>query len=309
MRHPPATCLAIELCELRKSYGAVEAVRGLSLDIATGQTVALLGPNGAGKSTAIDVALGLAEPEAGTARLFGRPPSDAVADGAVVAMLQTGGLIGHLSVRELVGMVASLYPHPMSVDEALHIAGLHDVAARRTDKLSGGQVQRARFALAVVADPDLFVLDEPTAALDVESRHELWQSIRTFADLGKTVLFATHFLEEADEHADRIVMMAGGRIVADGAATEIRAKAGMRTIRATLGEVGTDELTRAFPRCDVERRGACIVLTTSDSDAALRVLLDRYPAAHDIEVRSNALQDAFLTLTSKPAPTEQDTAA
>jgi len=178
--------------------------------------VALLGPNGAGKSTTIDMLLGLLAPDAGTVSVFGRPPSEAVADGAVGAMLQTGALIRDLSVRELVSMMASLYPAPMDVDEVLELTGVSEISGQRTQKLSGGQSQRVRFAVALVSNPELLVLDEPTVAMDVEGRHGFWTTMREFAARGKTIVFATHYLEEADAYADRAVLMAHGAVVADG---------------------------------------------------------------------------------------------
>ena len=209
LRPPPA---GVSLTGLEKAFrgpqGTVRAVRGVDLDIAPGETVALLGPNGAGKSTTIDMMLGLLPPDAGWATLFGGEPSAAVRSGAVGAMLQTGSLIRDIGVREIVEMMASLYPHPRDVDEVLALAGLRDVAGRRTQKLSGGQSQRVRLALALVSDPDLLVLDEPTVAMDVEGRHGFWEIMRGLAARGTTSVFATHYLEEADAYADRIVLMA-----------------------------------------------------------------------------------------------------
>src|ERR1700733_13921815 len=167
---PFPTTGGISLAGLHKSFGDVHAVRGVDIDIAPGETVAILGPNGAGKSTTIDMLLGLSRPDQGSVRLFGMDPTDAVAHGAIGAMLQTGSLIPQLSIRELVTLMGSLYPNPMAVDEALEGTGLAAIADRRTEKLSGGQTQRVRFALAIVADPELLVLDEPTVALDVEGR-------------------------------------------------------------------------------------------------------------------------------------------
>ena len=232
----PETMLAagLSLRGLTKSYGPVRAVAGVDLDIVAGETVALLGPNGAGKSTTIDMLLGLARPDAGEVTVFGRTPEEAVRAGLVGAMLQSGGLISEVSVRELLVLAASLYPAPMPVDEVLERADLTELADRRTTKLSGGQTQRVRFALSLVADPELLVLDEPTAAMDVETRRRFWTSMRQLAAAGRTVLFATHYLDEADEFADRIVLMAQGRVVADGPATAINAVVGGRTIRATL---------------------------------------------------------------------------
>jgi ABC-2 type transport system ATP-binding protein len=287
----------VEVTGLARSFGSVQAVRGIDVVIAPGETVALLGPNGAGKSTTIDMILGLSRPDAGRVTVFGRTPEDAVTAGLVAAMLQTGELIRDLTVRELVTMVASLYPHPLVVDDVLALTGIIDIADRRTHKLSGGQTQRVRFAIALVADPDLLVLDEPTVALDVEARHGFWTSLRAFAARGRTVLFATHYLEEADAYADRIVLMAHGRIVADGPSTEIKARVGGRTIRTTLPSVADAELAGLPGVTSVERRGESVALSCADSDTALRALIARYPAARDIEVVGAGLEAAFLELT------------
>jgi ABC-2 type transport system ATP-binding protein len=279
----------------------VHAVRGIDISIARAQTVALLGPNGAGKSTTIDMMLGLTRPDAGEVSVFGKSPRDAVAAGAVGAMLQTGELIRDLSVRELIGLVASLYPAPMAVKDVLALAGLHDVANRRTQKLSGGQTQRTRFAIALASDPQLLVLDEPTVAMDAQGRRDFWAAMREYAARGRTVLFATHYLEEADANADRAVLMAAGQIVADGPTTEIKARVGTRTIRSTLPDVGLEEL-RALPGIgSAERRGEAVILRCTDSDAAIRALLERYPAARDIEITGAGLEEAFLELTAERA--------
>jgi len=285
----------------RGPQGPIEAVRGVSFDIAAGQTVALLGPNGAGKSTTIDMLLGLLAPDAGEVSLFGRSPADAVAAGAVGAMLQTGDLIRDLSVRELVTMVASLYPAPLGVEEVLELTGAGEFAAQRTQKLSGGQTQRVRSAVALVSDPRLLVLDEPTAAMDVEGRHAFWRTMREFAARGKTILFATHYIEEADAYADRAVLMAHGRLVADGPTTEIKARVGTRTIRATLPGADARTLQRLPGVTGAELRGEAVVLTCSDSDAAVRALLQQYTGARDIEIAAAGLEEAFLQLTADGA--------
>jgi ABC-2 type transport system ATP-binding protein len=212
-------------------------------------------------------------------------------------MLQTGGLIRDLRVRELVTMMASLYPDPLDVDEVLALTGTEAVADRLTQKLSGGQVQRVRFALALVANPELLVLDEPTAAMDVEGRREFWTTMRDFASRGKTILFATHYLEEADAYADRAVLMARGRVVADGPTTEIKALVGTRTIRATLPGVALEQLERLPGVSHAERRGEAVILACSDSDAAIRALLAAYRQARDIEITGAGLEEAFLILT------------
>jgi ABC-2 type transport system ATP-binding protein len=294
----------IELQGLVKTYkggphGPVHAVRGIDVSIARGETVALLGPNGAGKSTTIDMMLGLARPDAGEVNVFGRSPRDAVDAGMVGAMLQTGELIRDLSVRELISLVASLYPAAMAVDEVLDLAGLSGVAAQRTQRLSGGQTQRVRFAVALVPDPQLLVLDEPTVAMDAQGRRDFWAAMREYAARGRTVLFATHYLEEADANADRAVLMAQGRVVADGPTTEIKARVGTRTIRATLPDAAEDELATLPGVTGAERRGEAVILRCGDSDAAIRALLARYPAARDIEITGAGLEEAFLELTAE----------
>ena len=302
---PDQSTSGIELRGLTRSFESVQAVKGIDLTVAPGEIVALLGPNGAGKSTTIDLLLGLAEPDGGTVAVFGRPPRKAIDAGSVGAMLQTGGLIREITVRELLVVMASLFPSPLEVDDVLALTGIGELADRRTDKLSGGETQRVRFALAIVSDPQLLVLDEPTVAMDVSARHGFWEAMRTFAARGKTVLFATHYLEEADAWADRIVLMARGRIVADGPTGEIKAMVGSRTIRATLPDVDAEVLAGLPGVTAAERHGRTVVLTCSDSDAALRALLAGHPVAADIEVTAAGLEAAFLELTADhPDPDE-----
>jgi ABC-2 type transport system ATP-binding protein len=280
--------------------GPIEAVRGIDVEIPVGETLALLGPNGAGKSTTIDMLLGLLRPDAGSVSVFGRAPADAVAAGAVGAMLQTGSLIRDLSVRELIAMMAALYPAPLGVEEALELTGTAEFAGQRTQKLSGGQTQRVRAAVALVSNPELLVLDEPTVALDVEGRQAFWRTMREFAARGKTILFATHYLEEADAYADRAVLMAHGRVVADGPTNELKAMVGSRTLRATLPGIELSALAALPGVSAADRRGEAILLTCADSDAAIRALLAAYPQARDIEINAAGLEQAFLALTGQP---------
>jgi len=284
----------------RGTQGPVHAVRGIDVSIAAGETAALLGPNGAGKSTTIDMMLGLSKPDSGTVTVFGRPPGEAVDAGLVGAMLQSGALIRDLSVRELVTMMSSLYPHPLDVDETLKLTRLEGIASQRTQKLSGGETQRVRFAVAIVANPELLVLDEPTVAMDVEARREFWVIMREFAARGKTVLFATHYLEEADQNADRAILMAHGRIVADGPTTDIKARVGRRTLRATLPDVDPSSLAGLPGVASAERHGDAVILICADSDQSIRALLEHHPAAKDIEIAGGSLEDAFLELTGEP---------
>ena len=282
---------------LTKSYGSVHAVRGIDLVIAPGETVALLGPNGAGKTTIVDMFLGLTRPDGGRVFVFGASPTDAVRFGWVGAMCQSGSLPDHLRVRELVTLMASYYPHPLRVDDVLDQTGTADIERRWTNNLSGGQAQRVRVAAALVSNPDLLVLDEPTAGIDVEGRREIWRAIGAVAKRGKTVLFATHYLEEADANADRIVLIARGEIVADGPGSEIKAKVGSRTVRAMLPGVELAGL-RALPGVlGAERHGEAVTLSCSDTDAALGALFGSFPAVRDVEVRGASLEEAFLELT------------
>jgi ABC-2 type transport system ATP-binding protein len=292
------------LAGLRKHYGQVRAVDGVDLVIAPGEVVALLGPNGAGKSTTVDMMLGLTKPDAGTVTVFGASPHEAVANGSIGAMLQGGALLDDATVGETVAMVASLHRTPLPVAEALRRAGVCDLASRRCSKLSGGQKQRVRFAVALVSDPDLLVLDEPTAAMDVAGRREFWQSMHTFTESGRTVLFATHYLEEAENYADRVVLMRSGQVVADGSVAEVTALVAGRVLRATVPGA-TGQVLRTLPGVsEVEVRGEQVSISSRDSDATLRALLQKLPQAHDIEVTAVGLEGAFLSLTSESAGTD-----
>jgi ABC-2 type transport system ATP-binding protein len=294
---PPQVAIRFE--GLRKSYGAITAVDGIDVEIAPGEVVALLGPNGAGKSTTIDMLLGLTRPDSGTVSVFGQSPRAACAAGKVGAMLQTGTLPVDFTVREVVEVMRALAPSPLATAEVLRRARIEDIASQRTQKLSGGQRQRVRFALAIAADPQLVVLDEPTVAMDVETRHLFWQSMRAWAAEGRTVVFATHYLEEADDFADRIVLMRRGAIVVDGPTTEVKAMAGDRMIRATVpASVSLDGLAALPGVASVERHGGAVLLRCPDSDAALRALLASQPQAQDIEVTGSGLEEAFLALTA-----------
>ncbi|GGM61066.1 ABC transporter ATP-binding protein [Longimycelium tulufanense] len=290
---------AITLRGLRKRYGDVVAVDGVDLVVAPGEVVALLGPNGAGKSTTIDMLLGLTAPDDGDVSVFGLAPHEAVTRGVVGAMLQEAALPEDATVAEVVGMVGSLHDDPLPTAEVLRRSGIVDVANRRCAKLSGGQRQRTRFAIALVGNPDLLVLDEPTTAMDVSARKEFWTSMREFTDQGRTVLFATHYLEEAEEFADRVVLMRGGKIVADGTVAAVREAASGRTVRATLPGADRERLAALPGVTAASVRGDRIELVCTDADAAARALLIEFPRAKDLEVSSVGLEAAFLALTSE----------
>jgi ABC-2 type transport system ATP-binding protein len=280
-----------------KAFGAVRAVDGVDLEIGRGETVALLGRNGAGKSTTISLLLGLNEPDEGTVALFGGPPEAAVRAGRVGAMLQETRPVPRVTVRELVSFVAGRYPAPLPVADALELAGIGDLAGRRVDRLSGGQAQRVRFAVALAGNPDLIVLDEPTAALDVEARRAFWDSMRSYARRGHTVLFSTHYLEEADAHADRILVIDHGRLVADGTGEQLKRSVGGNLVSFDLAGRGTEGLILLPGVVSVEVRGDRARLRTDDSDATVLALAE-LGAIRGLEVVPASLDDAFMALTS-----------
>ncbi|OKK20739.1 sulfate ABC transporter ATP-binding protein [Streptomyces sp. CB00455] len=299
---PTAADTVVSFENVTKSYGPVRAVDGLSLALHPGETVALLGPNGAGKSTTLDLLLGLRPPDSGSVRLFGTSPREAVAAGRVGAMLQSGGLMEDVTVRELVSLGCSLHPRPYPVDEVLTRAGVDDIAGRMVNKLSGGQEQRVRFALATAGRGDLIILDEPTTGMDVTSRQAFWATMREQAAQGRTVLFATHYLEEADAIADRVLVLAKGRLLADGTAAEIKAKAGARKVSFDLDDrdAAQEHVLRALPALTAyERHGATVRLQTRDADATVHALyaLGLYP--RNLEVAGLGLEQAFIALTEE----------
>ncbi len=279
-----------------KTYGSITAVAGIDLEILPGETIALLGPNGAGKSTTIGMLLGLVEPTAGTTRVFGVTPAEAIRRSLIGAMLQDGKLMPGVRVGELLDFVGSLYPAPLPKGELFELAGLAGLENRRVDRLSGGQTQRVRFAVAIVGAPELLVLDEPTAALDVEARRDFWTSMRAYTAQGRTILFATHYLEEAESFASRLVIVAQGRILEDGTVSEIQKRYGEPRVTFTpLGASVTDYAH--FPGVYLsEMQGERTVLHTKDADATVRALVQNGASWKDLEVRSNDLEDTFLTL-------------
>ena len=288
---------AVDVQDIYKSYGSVRAVDGVSFKLQQGEVAALLGPNGAGKTTTLDILLGLGHADRGAVTVLGMTPHAAIERGLVAAVLQTGGLLKDLTVSETVQLTSTLFAGARPVREVLERAGIATIANRMVGKCSGGEQQRLRFALALLPDPVLMVLDEPTAGMDVEGRHDFWTAIRSDAVRGRTVLFATHYLEEADAYADRVILLRQGKIVADGTPAEVRSLSAGRSVRATLA--GADQARlRSLPGVrTVEVRGERVLIQTTDSDAAARYLLTA-TAARDVEVVSQNLEEAFLTLTA-----------
>jgi ABC-2 type transport system ATP-binding protein len=289
---------AVECRDVSKSYGPVRAVDALTISVPRGQSVALLGANGAGKSTTIAMLLGFVAPDTGTVALFGDAPRAAVATGRVGAMLQDGGLMPGARVGELLHILAGLFPSPLAVARVIRMAQLDGLESRRVDRLSGGQLQRVRVAAALIGDPELLVLDEPTAGMDVGARREFWKAMRSQASLGRTILFSTHLLEEADHYADRIVVLGQGRLLADGTPPAIKASIGLKVIACCVPDVSAGRLADLPGVAAVEIDRGRARISSRDADATLRALLAAYPEASDIEVRGVALEDAFLALTS-----------
>lgn len=300
---------------LTKKFGNVTAVDGIDIRIGSGDVVALLGPNGAGKTTTLDMMLGLIPPSSGSLEVLGGSPSDAVRAGRISALLQTGGLLADMTVRETVRYVAATYEDPAPIEEVLERTGLVELAGRRVSKCSGGEQQRLKFALALLAEPDVLILDEPTTGMDVGARRKFWDTMHAEATEGRTVIFATHYLQEAEEFANRIILMNRGKIAADGSMQDVRAIAGMRRVRAKVdggrggsgGQCGSggqhraDELiaavTTAFAGTTASFDGETLHIITPDSDAVARhVLAD--PAVSDVTITDSSLEDAFMTLTS-----------
>jgi ABC-2 type transport system ATP-binding protein len=282
---------------ITKRYKATTALDGLSLSLRPGEVVALLGPNGAGKSTAVRLMLGLTSPTCGQVSIFGSDPHDHAARSRVGAMLQVARIPETLRVREHLDLFRSYYPRPLGFEEVVRIAQLQGIEDRLFSQLSGGQKQRVLFGLALCGDPDLVFLDEPTVGMDIEARRGLWQQVRSLAARGKTVLLTTHYLEEADALAHRIVVIHQGRVVSEGTPSEIKSKSAGRKIRChtTL----TAEWLRALPGvADVERSGAAVAITATHAESVVRQMLLRDEALSNLEITSPALEDAFLELTS-----------
>jgi len=298
---------AVRFADVTRRFGDVTAIDGIDLDIRPGETVALLGPNGAGKSTAISMMLGLLRPTSGTVTTLALHPADAVASGRIGSMLQTSGLPINVHVGELVDFARRLYPHPLPKAAIVERAGLAGLLDRTTDGLSGGEAQRLRFAFAIAGDPDLVFLDEPTVAMDVEMRRAFWADMRRSADEGRTILFATHYLEEADQVADRVVVLDHGRIAADGTSRAIRARVTEKSVTFDLVDPDPAVLGDLPGVTGTVIHDGAVRLTTSDADATVRALYAAGLPIRNLEVVGADLEDAFIALTAATHTTEKET--
>ena len=288
----------LELAAVRKSYGPVEALRGIDLRIEQGESVAILGPNGAGKTTALSLLLGLRQATSGRVTLFGRSPMDRAARTRRGAMLQESGVPARLRVRELVALFATYYPHPLAVADTLRLADLEGESRSMAGSLSGGQRQRLYFALAICGDPDVLFLDEPTVAMDVASRRAFRDTIVRYRERGRTIVLTTHFMEEADQLARRIVIIDHGLVVADGSASEIKAKTAGKRVQFRVRDELDPHVFTGLPVTALETTDHQVRFLTSRPEPVLAELFRRDLAITDLEVVGADLEEAFLALTS-----------
>jgi ABC-2 type transport system ATP-binding protein len=287
------------VCSLQgvsKNYGTVHALKNVRLAIRAGELVALLGPNGAGKTTAVKLLLGLVSPSAGQVSVFGGNPVQPEVRMRIGAMLQVAKVPETLRVREHLDLFSSYYLNPMPMDEVVAAAGLEQIKDRRFGELSGGQRQRVLFALAICGNPDIVFLDEPTVGLDVEARRMLWEQIRKLVSRGKTILLTTHYLQEADALADRVIVIHQGQIIAEGTPAEIKAQTSGKKIRC-VSQLPI-EVVRALPGVlEVKVDREAIEIKAKNAEIVVHELLLRDASLSGLEVTSAGLEEAFLALT------------
>jgi ABC-2 type transport system ATP-binding protein len=302
---------ALRFVGVVRRYGRHLALDHLDIEVGRGETLALLGPNGAGKSTTISLLLGLLRPHEGTVEVLGTTARDAVAQGRVGAMLQTGsgsGLPPGVKVGEALALVQRLYRHPAPFETTVARADIGSLLGSRTNQLSGGEAQRVRFALAIAGDPELVFLDEPTVAMDVDSRRTFWRMMRQFGREGRTIVFATHHLEEADQIADRVIVINHGRVVADGPGATLKAAVAARRLRFVVTDPEPDLYDRLEGVTDVEICGSGVTLISLDADATARDLVRHGIAFRDLEVTGARMEDAFVALTEPNRSTDGEAA-
>ncbi len=288
--------VAARLVAVGKSYGGVMALDGVDLQLRSGQLLALLGSNGAGKSTAISLLLGLLRPDAGTVELFGQAPGRIQARRRIGVMLQHAELPPTLQVGELLRLTASYYPAPRSLIESAELAGVSDLLKRPYARLSGGQQRRVQFALALCGRPELLFLDEPTVGMDIQTRQRLWATIRQLIVEGCAVLLTTHYLEEAEALADRVCVMARGRVIHEGSVDEFRARVALKRIRC-LTTLPLDTV-RGWPEVsEVRQDKVRLHITVVEAEAVVRRLLETDPQLRELEVQRAGVAEAFTELT------------
>lgn len=275
----------IETQNVSKHFGPVKAVNDVSLSIGRGEIVGLLGRNGAGKTTLVDLILGLTKPTSGTVRAAGMTPAQAVREARIGAVMQTGGLLDTVTVKDTLAMIDSTHRDSIGVEAAIEQANLTEIQDRRVGKCSGGEQQRVRFAIALLGKPEILILDEPTTGMDATSRHEFWDSMRAQAHSGRTIIFSTHYLEEAENLAERIIVLDRGELIADGPTDSLTAGANKKRVTAQSSQ-------------------GLIDVTTHDSDSYVRKLLTETDA-HDLTITRTSLEDSFIALTSDTASSKE----
>ncbi|MGO0061310.1 ABC transporter ATP-binding protein [Brevibacillus fluminis] len=287
----------IELDRVCKHFGEKKSVDGISLQIEAGSVVALLGPNGAGKTTTVSLLLGLLKPTSGTIRLLGGSPKEANVRERVGAMLQEGSVIDDLKVEETIRLFRSYYQNPLSTEELLAISSLQKERNQFATALSGGQRRRLSFALAMAGNPDVIFLDEPTVGMDLSSRQLFWETIRSFAGSGRTIIVTTHYLEEAEGIADRVVIMNQGRVLADGTIEQIRESTGNQHVSFLAGpSVTLKSLYDIIGVTDVQREGNRVKVFGPDTDRILFAVVQRGLDIRDISVHKGGLVEAYQSL-------------
>jgi ABC-type multidrug transport system, ATPase component len=300
---PTAATSALEVHDVHKSFGTTRAVDGITLSIRPGEVVALLGRNGAGKTTLIDMVLGLQQPDSGTTSLFGMSPRAAIRRSLVGVVHQTGALLPNFTVEQTLRVFAGTHSHPLPVDQVLEETDLVGLARRPVVKLSGGEQQRVRLALALLPDPLLLILDEPTAGMDALARRDFWRLMAAQAEAGRTIVFATHYLAEAQDFAHRTVIVKDGRVITDAPTEEVRHLDSSRSLRIRIDEgdrASLEPQLRALPGADewlIEWPPGEVTIHGSGLDDAARLLLDQ-PGAHDLEIVASSLEDVFTALTA-----------
>jgi len=287
----------VEFDHVSKHFGNVQAVRDVSFMVQPGEVIAFLGPNGAGKTTAISLMLGLRKPSSGTVRFMGRNPDDQRARARAGVMLQESGVPQSLKVREIVNLFRHYYAAPLPTGEAIQRAGLAEKANTLVGNLSGGQRQRLYFALAICGDPEVVFLDEPSVALDVQGRHDFWEQVRDFVRSGRTIVLTTHYLEEADALADRVVVIDRGRVIADGTPAAIKSRVAGKKLSFETAEPLSEVDFRGLPTRGLECSGRQVTLRSSEPEAVLKALFASGVELRNLEVTGVGLEDAFLSLT------------
>ena len=292
---------AVELTGASKRYGDVLAVDNVTLAINAGELVAMLGPNGAGKTTSIHLMLGLRNPTAGKARLFGLNPKDLKARSRIGVMLQESGVPGMLRVEELVRLFCSYYPRPLPVVQAIAMAGLEEKATTLVKDLSGGQHQRLYLALALCGDPEVLFLDEPTVGMDVEGRRRFLQEIGDLGARGRTIVLTTHYLEEADQLAQRVIVIDRGHVIADSSPAQIKARVAGKRITFTTTQQTDENMLAGLPLNSQQVDDHRVRLLTNEPEAVLRELFRRGVEMRDLEVSGADLEEAFVAMTHHEA--------